>query len=129
MAARTDYEAVQSRLETDLSSGQITNFIGDASLWVDENLVGEGLSAALLTKIELYLSCHLVTLRDPRVTQAKIGDTAETYARDKKITEYLKAAVALDPTGNVSDSWIVSEDDFKVRFRVGQGFDPTLGGN
>lgn len=118
--ARTNATAVRLILDTDLTSPQLEEFITDASLWVDNNITSGSLSAAILEAIEKYLAAHFACLRDPRLTQARLGDVAETYQR----SEYLKVAAALDTTGAVADK--LMEGRPRLMFRVGEGYDATL---
>jgi len=121
--ARTDETLVATVIETSLTSEQINAFIDSASLWVDGNLVGRGLSASLLAEIEKYLACHLITLRDPRLSSTKVSDVAETYQRDTQITEYLKAAAALDPTGRVREDFMTPANTRRFSALAGTGYD------
>jgi hypothetical protein len=120
--ARTDYNAVTAAIDTSLAKYQVEAFIEDANVWVTARLAGEGLSEAVLTAIEKYLACHFVTLRDPRHKEAKFGDTSEKFQRDDKVTEYLKAAIALDPTGIIDEAFDPSDDSFPFRAAVGTGY-------
>lgn len=122
--ARTNATAVRLILDTDLTSPQLEEFITDASLWVDNNITSGSLSAAILEAIEKYLAAHFACLRDPRLTQARLGDVAETYQRGKEASEYLKVAAALDTTGAVADK--LMEGRPRLMFRVGEGYDATL---
>lgn len=122
MPIRTDASAVVTAIETDLTTTQVEAFISDASAWVDANLLGDSLSDTLLEKIEKYLTCHFITLRDPRMTQAAAGDVRENYQRDNSITEYLKAAMALDPTGKIADAFGDRAKKFRMTYRVGTGY-------
>lgn len=117
---RTNEGDVLLAIDTELASDVLAGYIADASVWVDMHLAGQGISDALLEVIEKYLACHFITLRDPRLKAAKFGDTSETYQRDGEVTEYLKAAMALDPTGIIADLFTPSKPRF--RFRVGQGY-------
>lgn len=123
--ARTNATAVGLIIDTDLTTPQIEAFIDDASLWVDEHLGGyTTLSADLLKAIEKYLAAHLICVRDARLTKAQRGDVGETYQRDAKVSEYLKSAAGLDPTGTIEDR--LMEGRPKVNFRVSEGYDDTL---
>ena len=125
MAIRTDSSSVLLRIDTILTTAQVEAFIADASGWVDDNLSSETeITATTLERIELYLACHLITLRDPRLKQAALDDVNETYQRDAEVTEYLKMAIALDPTGKLAEAFVnTSESGKRVQFRVGDGFD------
>lgn len=119
--ARTTEAAVKLTIDTTLSTAQIDAFIADASAIVDDiSSADSTIGTAKLTLIEKYLAAHFVTLRDPRLKGQKVGDTTDTLQRDPEVSEYLKAAIALDPTGTIRDAF----DDEKVqfRFRVGTGY-------
>lgn len=128
MAVRTTEAGVRLVLDTDATSAQVVAFINSASLWIDTHLEGActSLTTALLTEIETYLSAYFVTLRDPRLTSVRLDDVQEAYQRDKTVSEYLRMAVALDPCGILEEEFINQGQKFKVRFRVGEGFDSTL---
>jgi hypothetical protein len=121
MAVRTTATAVGLILQHELTSDQINAFIADASLWVDNNLVGEGLSTATLTAIEKYLAAGFATARAAQLLSAKRLETTETFQRDKEASEYFKLAATLDPTGTVAGEFLPR----RVRgiFRVGAGYD------
>jgi len=121
--ARTDETSVSTVLDTSLTTDQIEAFIDDASLWVDRHLVGEGLTSDELTTIEKYLTCHFITLRDPRLKSAQLDDVAEVYQRDLYVTEYLKAAAALDSTGKVREHFMAPKNTRRLTFKAGTGFD------
>ena len=128
MAVRTTVAAVQAIMDTDLTDPQILAFITDASLWIDTFLEGacDDLTDSLLATIEKYLAAALITARDARLKSAKWQDVAETYQRGGEVSEYLRAAIALDPCGIVAEKFLDQEDRKKARFRVGEGFDPNL---
>lgn len=119
--ARTTEAAVKLAIDTDLASAQITAFIDDASAVVDDIASADTtITSAKLTLIEKYLACHFVTLRDPRLRSSKVGDTTDTFQRDTQVTEYLQAAMALDPTGTVRATFDADKAPF--RFRAGTGY-------
>jgi hypothetical protein len=119
--ARTTEAAVRLAIDTDLTSDQVLAFIDDASTFVDDIASADTtISSAKLTLIEKYLAAHFVTLRDPRLKASKIGDTSDTFQRDDEVSEYLKAAIALDPTGTIDDAF--DDERNKFRFRVGTGY-------
>lgn len=118
--ARTTYAAVAAIIDTDLTQAQVEAFIDDANAWVTDFLVGEGLSASRLTVIEKYLSAHYVTLRDPRLRRSAVEDVDETYQRDTQVTEYLRQAIAEDPTGIVKGRLLDQEDTTVVSWKTGR---------
>jgi len=127
MAIRTNGAAVKAILDTDLTASEVEDaFIPDASGWIDDNLTGKGIGSGTLTTIEKYLAAHFVTARDPRTTEEKLGDARERLQRDTKVSEYLKIAAGLDPTGTVEDQFMPGSGRPKVKFRVGAGYDSDL---
>lgn len=118
--ARTTEAAVTLAIDTTLTTPQIEAFIDDASAVVDDIAAADTtITTAKLTLIEKYLACHFVTLRDPRIRSGEFGDTSETYQRDTKVTEYLKAAMGLDPTGIIRGQFM---DAKPFKFRAGAGY-------
>lgn len=121
MAIRTNSTNVKLIISTGLTDGQVDAFIADASLWVDNNLVGEGLSSDTLTAIEKYLAAHLITLRDPVLTERRRDDITDKFGLR---TSYLSYAMQLDPTGKIEEDF--GEDRPAFSFRVGAGYDSEL---
>lgn len=119
--ARVTEAEVTAIIDTDLTSAQVQAFIDDASGWIDDNLADAGLFDATLKRIEKYLAAHFITLRDPRIRSGTIGDVSETYQRDTQVTEYLKAAAGMDPTGIIGDRLMGGRP--RAHFRVGAGYD------
>lgn len=121
--ARTTEAAVKLIVETSLGTTAIEALIDDASLFVDENLLGQGLSASLLTSIEKYLAAHLVTVRDPLLHSRRRDDITDTFLRDQN--PYLKYAIQLDPTGAIEEAF-AAEDKPSFSAYVGAGYDDDL---
>lgn len=116
--ARAAESDVTARIDTSLSTAQIEAFIDDANSWVDEYLTDCGASDARLKKVEIYLACHYVTLRDPRLRSQAVEDARETYQRDTEVTEYLKQAAAEDPCGIVKARLLAPEETPTVSGRA-----------
>lgn len=101
MTRVTDAE-VKEIIETDLDT---TPFIGTATLIVDEDLVGKGLSDARLREIELYLSAHFTTLRQRQLKSEEFGDAKDEFlgivdlGLDSSL--YGQQAKSLDTTGTL----------------------------
>lgn len=121
--ARTTRADVLDIIDTSLTDGQVDAFLSDANTWVTDFLGGEGLSSGRLTIIEKYLTAHYITLRDPRLRDQTQDDIRETYQRDTQVTEYLRAAIANDPTGIVRGRFLDQEGTANVKYRVGL-YDP-----
>lgn len=125
--ARTTVAAVQTVMDTDLTTAQLEAFVDDASLWVTTHLAGQcdDLSTEILTAVEKYLAAAWATARDPRLKRASIDDVEEDYQRGGEVSEYLKIAADLDPCGVVQQKLV--KGSRKVLWRVGAGFDDTIG--
>ena len=87
----------------DTSLTPLTPFIDTAHLMVDENLLGSGLTEAVLTKIELFLSAHLVTLREKQIRIEEFGDSKNEYegktGMGLESSHYGQTVLLLDTTG------------------------------
>ena len=102
----------------------VTPFIDVAALIVDENLVGQGLSAARLKQIELYLAAHFTTVTEEKgsLVSSKSGDAEDTYftrelGKGLAMTRYGQQALTLDSSGILSGlSKLVGS--LKAQFRV-----------
>lgn len=122
MAIRTSEAALKLILNTSLSSTQIVQFITDASAWVDANLSGEtGVTSTIAEAVERYLAAHLITLRDPLLTERKRDDITDRFGLR---TSYLEFAAKLDPTGKVEEEFGAERPAFGVY--VGAGYDDDL---
>lgn len=101
----------------------MASFIASATLLVDEELVGAGLSEARLKQIELYLSAHFasITLERGGLTKQKIDDAEEDYkniaatSTGLLATRYGQQAVALDTSGALGG---MTKSPVKAQFRV-----------
>lgn len=107
MAARVTSSEVKVIVSTSIAD-VTTPFIDMATLIVDEDLADTGMSAARLTKIELYLAAHFVVMTEERggLTRTRTGD-AEDYFRQftgdgLKSSRYGVAAMQLDSSGVLS---------------------------
>ena len=107
---RTDLTKVKAIVEvpTNLLDGTITAFIGDASLIVDEELAGKGMTDARLELIERYLTAHFVTVLTERggLTSQEVDDAVDTYGGPKQgqgfnMTRYGQQAIAFDSSGRL----------------------------
>ncbi len=103
---------------------ETTPFIDVAHLIVDENLLSEGLTAARLTQIELYLAAHFTTVTEEKgsLTSSEGGDSKDTYftrelGKGLAMTRYGQQALALDTSGVLAEVSSVS-GALKAQFRV-----------
>lgn len=118
---RTTDEAVNVLMDSENES--YTVHIATATLLVDEELVGSGLSAGRLTQIEMYLAAHFATLAKEKggLVRTSAGESAETYhdinSRFQGLTStrFGQQAIALDPTGILVSQ---GSGGMKAEFRV-----------
>lgn len=100
---------VRSLLEPYADAVDMTLSIGQATMLVDEELVGKGLSEDRLKYIELNLAAHFATLIVERggFTYQKSLSAEEGYNRPKDYsklssTRFGQAALSLDTSGALS---------------------------
>lgn len=122
--ARTSVSAVEDVLETTINAIQLQAFIDGANAFVDEHLTNKGVGSSLLTEIEKYLAAHFASARDPQTRSESLGDASVTYQRSGDVTEYLRIAAGLDPTGAVEGQLMDGDPEFV--FRAGAGYDGDL---
>lgn len=77
MAVRTSGSDVKDILDTDLAAGDLTPFIADASLIVDE--IADQLGTDRAKSVEKWLSAHLASLRDRRAARVSGAGASMTY--------------------------------------------------
>lgn len=79
MSNRATEQDVLDIMDTNLTKDQVTPFLRAANAMVDDVLVNEEYGTTLLMEIERWLAAHLVAIRDPQVSQEKIGEATYTY--------------------------------------------------
>jgi len=100
---RTTDAAVKQIISTDLNT---MPFIMAASLFVTTYLAGSGLPEAHLAEIERWWAAHLVSIREPRTTRKRLGDTEVAYqtgvlGTGLQSTFYGQTALQLDSSGTL----------------------------
>jgi hypothetical protein len=93
--------------ETDFPDATVNAYITGANATINENLVGQGLSTALLKEIERWLSAHLMAISQVRTTTKEKAGTAElhyidNYGTGLGLSEYGQTVKGLDSTGILS---------------------------
>lgn len=109
MAVRVTATEVEKIISTDLEDEQIDVFIETANLLVNEYLEGK-LSEALLTKIELWMTAHLIAAGpDPREKEFRIHDIQATFegatGRGLEFSRYGQQVILLDSTGKLRQAF------------------------
>ena len=104
--ARINAAQVREIISTSLPDGQINAFINTAHRLVDERLGNAGLSAGMLSEIELWLAAHFLSMRDPRKKQVKVGEAQVTFQGESgqglAATSYGQQAMLLDTSGTLA---------------------------
>lgn len=109
MPTRVNTERVKRIISTSIGDPDVFEHIEVASHLVDDLLVGKGMSADRLRDIELYLSAHLVAVRDQdagQIVDKTVGDTEAAYGGDLgralSYTRYGQQALILDISGTLT---------------------------
>lgn len=92
--------------------GMVDQCITTANIVVDSNLLDSELSDDLLKQIELYLSAHFCSVREPQLTEEEIGGRDSTVKEKRRLamigfgfasTAFGQQAIAIDPTGKLAE--------------------------
>jgi hypothetical protein len=124
LAARVTEQQVRDNLGlVAAETADLTIFIDNATMIVDEELVGKGLSDNRLKFIELHLESHFTVLSIEKggLTRQKLDEAEEGYRQDftskpnLSMTRYGQQALALDTSGSLSK---LDSPAGKAEFRV-----------
>lgn len=105
--ARVTASEVGEIISTDLTDAQVAAFINSANAIIQENMLEAGMSANILTQIELWLAAHLVAIRDQREQRVNLRDGDVTYQSPRlglglDSTTYGQQVKVLDYSGILS---------------------------
>lgn len=103
---RTTVDDVRAIISTTLEDATITNIIGSASTLLDSLTDMSGLSVALLTEIERWMSAHMIAITWERTAKNEgAGGASIEYAGNFGTgfasTQYGQMAITLDTTGTL----------------------------
>ena len=108
MANRVSSTDVKKIIDTELVDIDIDIFIDTAAEIIKIYLSDAGLADTLLAKIELFLSAHLVTLREQQVSSEKYGNASATYQGKTGMhltsSHFGQTAMTLDVTGKLASA-------------------------
>jgi hypothetical protein len=107
--ARVEPDEVKEIIDTSLTDSQINAFINSAHYLIQANLLNKGLSANILTQIELWLSAHFLAIRDQRVESEGVAGEWQARYQGKtgmgfSATTYGQQALLLDTTGTLASA-------------------------
>jgi len=90
--------------DTDLSTGSLDAWI-DIAHEITDDVDGAGsLTDTRLKQIEKMLAAHYASTQDPRLNSASAETKSADYGKNEDYsTDYMAAAVSLDPTGVVAN--------------------------
>lgn len=114
-ATATDVRAV---IDTELSDSEISSYIEDANLEVEEKLAGEGLSDTRLKKIEKYLAAHFIRFVRERQVNSGQQNSAQvsfsgSFGEGLSATSPGQVVLETDTTGILGES-MKSQASFEV---------------
>jgi 1,6-anhydro-N-acetylmuramate kinase len=103
--ARISNSDLADVFDTDLSTDSLDAWIEIANeITNDVAGVDPSLSSTRLEQIELMLAAHFASAQDPRLSSTSRETASADYQRNEDYaTDYMAAAVSLDPTGVVAD--------------------------
>lgn len=121
-------------LSSDFTEEMVEQCITVANTVVNDKLADQGASDEMLTQIELYLSAHFCSVREPQLTEEEIGGRDSTVKEKRRMAEvgygfastaFGQQAISLDDTGILAD---MSNDKKKAASITAYGpYDDTLG--
>jgi len=121
---RVTAEEVREIISTEIDDDVLdSSFIDTAHLFVDTHLTACTTNTeAILTKIELYLAAHFVSISDGggALKYTKLGDAAESFDTSQlgaglSSSRYGQTAIILDTCGTLAG---LAEPSKKAQFRV-----------
>lgn len=93
---------------TTLATSSLEHHINFAASIVDdiEETADNNEPDRTFEQIEQYLSAHVASTQDPRVSDSSVGDSSFTYKGPTETTQYWEIANALDPTGTLGEDTV-----------------------
>jgi len=79
MATRADATDIIAITGTSRDSTQIEPYISAANSLVDELLLDQGYSDAILKQIEIWLAAHFLAIRDPQIASEQTNNKNVSY--------------------------------------------------
>lgn len=101
--ARVTQDQVKSVIVTSIDD--VGMFVETAAMIVDEQLNDKGMTDARLTKIELFLAAHFVTLRERQKKSEAMGTSSADYEgvtrMNLQASLYGQTAISLDTSSTL----------------------------
>jgi len=101
---RTSESEVLQTFDADASSGEVSQWIDQATLVVDDVETAASATDKRLKQIETLLAQHFLCAQYPRFTDQSGGARSGSYGEGRSDTAYLDRAKRLDPSGLVAES-------------------------
>jgi len=106
MAPRATDAAVRAIIQVAVDITDITPFIDFAHELVEEHCLNSEYTETRLTMIEVWLSAHVYTVRDPRTTSEGVSGLSESYqgvvGMNLASSIYGQQVMMLDSAGNLA---------------------------
>lgn len=105
---RTTVSDVQEIFNTNLETSELEQHINVAASIVDDidEVADDDVPDRKLRQIEQYLSAHVASAQDPRVTSSSVGDSSFNYLQPSEMTRYWEIATTIDPTGMLKSTTV-----------------------
>lgn len=106
--ARVTGEEVKEIINTSLTEDECDPFISSANVIVNNRLNGTSATSTDKYHVELWLSAHLIYIREPGRKSEEIGDAKDEYhlpgvGKGLEATPYGQQVLLLDPTGEMQN--------------------------
>lgn len=108
MATRVLPDEVIAIMDTTLGEDDVQPYCDSAHVFVDALLASAGLTETILKEIEKWMAAHMVSLSKERQSKEEGAGTAYIkyageWAKGLEQTSYGQMAIALDPSGTLSN--------------------------
>jgi hypothetical protein len=105
MSARVSAVEVREVMDVAAELTNLTPYINLANRFTTATLASAGLIEAVLKDIELMLSCHFITLRDPRVASEGVATVSQSFqysvGKGLEASMYGQQAMMIDTSGTL----------------------------
>ena len=126
LATRDMVLQICKEIDVDTPEAETTSFIESAHVLLCSVLDGYGVPTSLMTQIEKYLAAHFAAIAYPVVKREGLGPMSRSYESKVNLrldnTKYGQQALALDPTGKLSET----PKKAMVGYSVGSGIDTSV---
>ena len=127
LATRDMVLKICKEIDADTPEAETASFIESAHVLLCSVLDGYGVPTPLMTQIEKYLAAHFAAIAYPVVKREGLGPMSRSYESKVNLrldnTKYGQQALALDPTGRLSELSAGAPKKAVVGYSLGNGID------